>query len=621
MKILSLFILFAASLQVSAQEMIVPAVYNTALLTQKNKKQLRSVTAKSDVILELPFIDDFSRDLFPGNDRGEQELWTGRQATRNTSWAINPPTVGVVSFDGADEFGYPYNWPLGAGSADTLTSCPIDLTGTVDDNIGLSFYYQPHGLAVPTLSPSTDSLFVEFYAPELDQWFYVWGTREISDNENFTFVYIPITSSNFLKEGFQFRFRNIAELQGALDLWHVDYVWLDRNGVNSTPIVNDVAFVRQEFTLLKDFTAMPLTHFAQNAPPQMKENVSVLLRNLNDGPRTLEGNRVRILHDGVEEGNFLNSNSPAIGPGALFDYNQSIAGPPNSFVFDPDLAENQLIFDVEFTHEVSDFAPTTSNDTIRFQQEFFTHYAYDDGSAEAGYSVFQNGQREAAIRYTSTINDSIWALQIYTMPRNFNYANTNMSIRIYESTLTGPGAMLGEALQTVQYGVEEYQESIIYEFEEPVFVPAGDFFVGYRESNQPNSLVIGLDFNTDANPGRLYWRVGGAWNPSGSPGSIMIRPMFTTPGYGVITDVVSPDFAEDVILYPNPTNTWFSVKVPGESSWMDVHIFDIGGRLVNAGRIQASDKMDISDLNPGIYLVQIADPSGNVATRKLAVSR
>jgi hypothetical protein len=97
--------------------------------------------------------------------------------------------------------------------------------------------------------------------------------------------------------------------------------------------------------------------------------------------------------------------------------------------------------------------------------------------------------------------------------------------------------------------------------------------------------------------------------------------MFTTPGYGVITDVVSPDFAEDVILYPNPTNTWFSVKVPGESSWMDVHIFDIGGRLVNAGRIQASDKMDISDLNPGIYLVQIADPSGNVATRKLAVSR
>jgi hypothetical protein len=621
MKHLSILFFFALSTQAFGQEMIVPALYNTELLTHPRQKQLRNATPKSDVMLELPFIDDFSRDRFPGNERGEQELWQNRNATRNTSWAIDPPTIGVVSFDGADEVGYPYNWTLGAGSADTLTSCPIDLTGTAEDNIGISFYFQPHGLAVPTLSPSTDSLFLEFYAPDLDQWFYVWGTTETSDNENFTFVYVPITSDNFLREGFQFRFRNFAELQGALDLWHVDYVWLDRNGVNSTPVVNDVAFVRQEFTLLKDYTAMPLTHFGQNPAPRMKENISVLLRNLNDGPRTLEGNRVRILFDGVEEENFLNTNSPAIGPGALFEYNQSISGPPNSFVFDPDLDENQLIYDVEFIHEVSDFAPTTSNDTLRFKQEFFTHYAYDDGSAEAGYSVFQNGQREAAIRYSSPINDSIWALQIYTMPRNFNYANTNMTVRIYESTPTGPGALIAEALQTVEYGIESFQEAIIYEFEEPVFVPAGDFFVGYRESNQPNSLVIGLDLNTNANEGRLYWRVGGAWNPSGSPGSIMIRPMFTTPGYGAITGVATNDFSEDLVLYPNPGNTWFSVKITGEAGLLDVRIFDLSGRLVGADRIQSDEKKDISDLNPGIYLVQIADQSGNVATRKLAVSR
>ncbi len=611
---LNLLILFSAS--AIAQEMVVPATYNVELLNSKTKPYPTG-KMKSDVMIELPFVDDFSRDYFPDNPEGYTPLWMNRQATRNTSWAINPPTVGVVTLDGGDENGYPYQWALGTGPADTLTSCPINLEGTADDNIGMSFYFQPHGLAVQTLSPNTDSLILEFFAPDLDQWFWVWSTIDISDNQNFQFVYIPITQSRYLMEGFQFRFRNIAELQGALDPWHIDYVWIDRNALNSTPVVDDVAFVRAEFTLLQNYTVMPLTHYETNPGIHMRQTIPLKLRNLNTVNRTLEGNKVRVLHEGVEVASFQNTNDPQIPQLSVLEYTQPIAQAPNNLVLDPSLGSDDLIYDVEISHSVSDFSFTSGNDTLKFQQRFETHYAYDDGSAEAGYAVFQNGQREAVMRYTSTVSDSIWALQIFTMPRNFNYENTPMTIRIYAAGDTGPGALIAEKVTTVQYGQDFYQQSIIYAFDEPVFVPAGPFFVGYRESGQSNSLIIGLDRNTNANPGRLFWRVGTSWNASSVEGSVMIRPMF---GPNLLVSSPVNEFGESLNLYPNPATREVTISFR-KNEQLQVRIFDLGGRLVRSEPVFPEQKMDISDLAKGMYLFRISDSSGNVATKKLVVNR
>lgn len=616
MKYIIISILIFLTADIFAQEMVVPATYNVELLNSKTRSYATG-TMKSDVLIELPFVDDFSRDYFPGNEEGYAPLWLTRNATRNTSWAVNPPTVGVVSLDGGDETGYPYQWALGAGPADTLTSCPINLTGTAADNIGISFYFQPHGLAVQTLSPTTDSLILEFYAPDLDQWFWAWSTIDLSDSQNFTFVYIPITSSNFLMEGFQFRFRNIAELQGSLDPWHIDYVWVDRNALNSTPVVDDVAFVRSEFTLLQNYTVMPLTHYENNPATHMRQDITLKLRNLNTVNRTLEGNKVRVLHEGVEVASFQNTNDPQIPQLSVLDYTQPIAQAPNNLVLDPGLGTDDLIYDVEISHAVSDFGFTTGNDTLKFQQRFETHYAYDDGSAEAGYAVFGNGQREALMRYTSTINDSIWALQIFTMPRNYDYENTPMTIRIYAAGENGPGALIAEKLTTVQYGQDFYQQSIIYTFDDPVFVPAGPFFVGYRESNQANSLVIGLDRNTNSNPGRLFWRVGSTWNSSSVQGSVMIRPMF---GSNLLVSAPANEFGESLTLYPNPATREVSISFR-ENVQLQVRIFDLGGRLVRSEPVFPQQKIELSELAKGMYLFQISDPSGNVATKKLVVNR
>lgn len=602
------------------QEGIVPPTAHTLLLKEGTAKQMQARLQKSGELIELPFVDDFSGDRFPGNTEGNTPLWTSRNATRNLTWAKNPPTIGVVSFDGADATGYPYQWGQGSGWADTLTSRPINLEGTASDLIGLSFYFQPKGWANLPPTAGADSLVLEFYAPELEQWFWRWSTVDISNTETFTFVYIPITQERFLKPGFQFRFRNIANLQGAFDLWHVDYIWLDRNGVNSTPVVDDVTFVHPLPSVLNNYTAIPLPHYAVNPAQHMVSNVSLEHRNLGGGPRTLEGNRIRIFANGNLTETYLNENSPAISGGSLLNYNHSFGALPNQIVLDPNAHPFQIDYTVEFSHGVSDFGPTATNDTMRVRHRFFTHYAYDDGSAEAGYFVSGTGS-EAAIRYTSFASDSIWALEIYTMPSGTNYESTPITIRIYEDTGNGPGAPIAEALRQVVYGRDEFQEKIIYTFNEPVFVPSGTFFVGYRQANQSNSLIIGLDFNTNANQGRLFFRQGPSWTASSVPGSIMIRPMFTTPGYQIIAGARTIPFAERLRLYPNPTRDLLYIDHPFGTEPLAARIFDLSGRLVKSAYTTQAGTLNISDLQPGAYVVQLGHHSGAAAAKKLIVQR
>lgn len=621
MKINNLIFLFLLiGVAAHAQERIVPLTGNTALTAKDFKSQKwRSHQMKSGEMVELPFIDDFSVDRFPGNDGDRTVLWTNRTASINTGWGKNPPTVGVVSLDGADEVGYPYSWSSDSQPADTLESCPINLDGGPGDGIGISFYYQPKGNAyyAPNIE---DSLMLEFYAPDLDQWFHVWSTSDLSNPDNFTFVYIPIVLEKYLKTGFKFRFTNYAIPQGALSTWNLDYIWVDQNNTNNSEISNDVAFVRQEFTFLDGLSAMPRDHFAENPDSHMRQSIKVLLRNLNDGPRTLEGNKIRILYDGTEIGSYANSNNPAIGFGEndTLSYLHTVAAPPNNIIFDPSYNDEQLNFDVQIMHGVSDFSATASNDTIHFTQSFFTNYAYDDGHAEAGYSIPDNGG-QVALRYTSFKSDSIFALQIYTMPNTYNLENSAFSIRIWDDSGDGPGAVLGETQQTVVYGLDGYQQQWIYYFEEPIYVPSGSFYCGFKQTTQLDGVTVGLDLNNDFDAQNLYWTQNGSWYVTGSPGTLMIHPMFTSTGYEIIAGVDNPDVFSGLKIFPNPATSYFTIASNIQEPLV-CSIYDMEGRKLSAQKLLQNGRVDISNLSNGAYVVIFEDNQGNRSSRKLMVS-
>lgn len=604
-----------------AQEFIAPATIATERAVRTEKITHAVNAPKDDGSLALPFVDDFSADRFPGNAAGNKALWTDRYAVRNTGMGVNPPTVGVVSFDGTDEYGMPYDFASGSGPADTLTSESIQLAYSPADSVGLSFYFQPKGRAFYGPNLMGDSLVLEFYAPDEEEWIWAWSTLDVQNPEEFTFVYVPIVDERFLKDGFRFRFRNFAFLQGVFSVWNLDYVWLDINKINAEPINNDVAFVRQEFTLLKDFTSMPLSHFAVNPATHMKPSLTVTLRNLNDGPRTLEGNKIRVLHEGTVLADLPNTNSPAIQGGQVLDYTHQVASSPSDFVYDPSLADEELYVDVEILHGVADFQHTASNDTLRFRQHFFTHYAYDDGSAEAGYGVSGNGS-EAALRFTNYKPDSIWALQIYTMPYGLDFSGTTFTLVLWEDAGGLPGAVIAEAAQVIEYGEEGYQEAIIYQFEEPVFIPSGSYFAGYRQSNQSEGIIIGLDFNTQGNAGRLFFNDGSGWNPTilAEQASLMIRPMFTTPGYEDLVTGTRRYREETVTLHPNPATDRLNVGFRGSDEG-EVTVYDLQGRQVLQKRVTSPATLDVSSLPDGLYVLAVRITDGMVGVTKFAIAR
>jgi hypothetical protein len=90
------------------------------------------------------------------NDPGA--LWLDSYAYRNDRYAVNPRSLGVVTFDGLDANGYPY--AIGTSitnTADYLHSKPLDLSPfNAADSLYFSFLVQPEGLG--DVPESTDSV-------------------------------------------------------------------------------------------------------------------------------------------------------------------------------------------------------------------------------------------------------------------------------------------------------------------------------------------------------------------------------------------------------------------------------------------------------------------------------
>ena len=83
------------SILLNAQESISNLISNPCL----SSKTFKSIKGESSLI--LPFIDDFSY----LSNVVDANLWHNSSVFVNRSYPINPPTLGVATFDGMDEEG------------------------------------------------------------------------------------------------------------------------------------------------------------------------------------------------------------------------------------------------------------------------------------------------------------------------------------------------------------------------------------------------------------------------------------------------------------------------------------------------------------------------------------
>ena len=532
-------------------------------------------------------------------------IWLDNEVYHNFSMALNPWSLGVATFDGLDGNGYPYAFGTSTvGYADHLTSKPIDMSTTsAADSVYLSFLYQPKGLCDQP-EPS-DSLVLEFYAKDLDQWNRIWSAQgEVYDG--FKQGHIAIKNSDYFKKGFQFRFKNYGGLSGSLDHFHLDYVNLRKFSGQQDTVIRDFAFVYPIYTLLESFTAVPWDHYKANFTGKMSSNVKVVVRNSDNVPENEEDGNTSIYYSGGLEGSFLLSEN-LLNNGDLNYLPWTTYTSFHDFSGGDRFDETKLGVKEEFefistaTHQNSNF---TQNDSTTSIQYFENYYGYNDGSAELAYGP-TGTQARLAIKYTPYEADSLIGARIHFVPSVDDVSDKLFLLTVWADNAGKPGAVIYEDQlffpRSPQY---QYQRNLFttYYFQDTMKVPVtGTFHIGWRQFDAER-LNVGLDMNI-VNNDKTHFSVdnGATWQQSTFEGSVMIQPIFSTGLDATLGIKETPRKELNIKVFPNPTTGQVKIEVE-DNAFTGVEVLSIQGK-----KIIESDQpiVDLSDFPSGMYFFKI----------------
>ena len=591
--------------------------------------------------MSLPFLDDFawaSSYEESGIDRPDLVRWDSSPVRRTSTFALNPPTIGVATLDGMDAGGYPYQFNAvdAHGWADTLTSRTLLLGSyTQDDQVTLSFWFQGGGVGNAP-DAGEDSLVVEFKSigTEGDIWMPVWSHTGEEATE-FTQAVITIDNGIYFHNSFQFRFRNYGSLMGNTDLWHIDYVYVATNGATGNP-QEELAFRDPAYSVLRNLSAMPWTHYSSNPEFFIRDSLEVYSNNFGSGPNNQENTGITIRHAAPGANpipftnQFIQNVNVPIGPftteylATLLDAD----GMPSNVLFDTELSDSIATFEVSLWEEevgfYTDQTNTFDNDSIGFKQVFDDYYAYDDGSAEKAYALDAEGG-QIAVRYPLAIADTLEGLAIHFTPFYENAEDLTFVLKVWSDNAGMPGEMIDTMYQfhNPHYFTDGYDQFAFYPMDNPVPV-SGIIHVGFIQQ-QIDRLNIGLDKTTNSNVGNLHYMLGpgSSWAASGISGSVMIRPVLRA-GKDVVTSIDNLEAGDQIEfkhnLYPNPASSSFTISSSEESEWS---IYSVSGKLVAQGVLNSPDQfIQTQNLDEGVYIVVTKGLiSGTVSSNKLLIQK
>jgi hypothetical protein len=563
----------------------------------------------------------------PDNSVVPLVLWQDDDVYINGTYPIDPPTIGVATFDGLSRTGYPYNYAqfTAYGIADHLTSVPIDLEYNVSDSLYLSFFYQPQGLSGDGSPQPTDSLVLEFWSPTAQFWYRIWSTPYVA-LQPFQQVLIPIKDELFLDDGFQFRFLNYASLSGSFDHWHLDYVRLGTQRTFDDTRIIDVAYVYPESSLLQTYTSVPFSKFAQAPESYMAPSVSAQIRNLDILDKFIEygmsmqeeavGSPLEVFDNG------LNSSGNA---SSAFASAHAVGDAPNSFAYDASLSTDAAFWRVKLFLQ-TDPDLLDYNDTTSFLQEISNYMSYDDGSAEMGYGLNSAGAG-LAYRFDLVGGDSLRAVRMYFNPTaNDPQSSPNPDEGSFLLTVwssLSPETIIHQDLTfaSPQYRLDGIDQFVEYPMDSTIWVE-GTFYVGWV---QANNVRMNLGFDRNRNNGnKIFFRTTTAFQQSSQQGSLMMRPVFkaAVDPFADVPDAGSIGLPGQIQLIPNPASDAVLIRCDAAGPGAIVQCMDPTGRLVKQAAWGANRMMDLGEMNAGMYIVRVLDREGNsLGQERLLIQR
>ena len=611
-RLLLFFALFSGVL--SAQEVLLPL------------RRPIPVAAKGvDSIMTLPFFDDFSSTENPLNS----SQWELGGAFVNTGYAPLPPTVGMVTLDAFDSEGRLY--PSTTGDlyyGDTFASYPIRLDSvfspyeralTPDDSLYLSFYYLPGGGAgnmwerIGDCPNAHDSLLLDFYDPEAQQWELVWGRGGVSvdslvasTGSAWQYVLIPVLDTKYFKAGFRFRFRNYCSLDGVnktgmlsnADQWNLDYILLDKERSFDDRASRDVAFVNPAPSMLRRYRAMPARQFV---PSEMATTLTMTITNLySEELATSYGYTV---YD--EGGNALHEynggyeNAPVYWPDGVYQTSAAHAFPVVDYVFPVDASSASETYRV--VHHVREGVsgdPRPTNDTVIYTQVFDDYFAYDDGVAENGYGITSTSSPvRMACRFELPREDTMTAVDLYF---NRTYREENSALRflikVWDDNNGRPGNVIYQDETRRRPQFDGFNQYVRYPLERPLTC-SGILYVGLEQMSA-DYLNLGFDRNNDASSNILY-QTGVSWQTSILRGALMLRPCFGQRAVASVEDCP----AESAKIYASDSRI-----VIEQSRRAKVYVYDVTGRCVFSS-FDMEGKIVTPVLHQGVYIVKVGTQS------------
>ena len=598
-----LFVLLITGIGLSvssiAQERLVSTGQNPA--TQEFSHHL-----KSGIMLDLPFIDDFSGSrIYP-----DPSKWTDFDAYINNSYPIDQPSYGVATLDGIDSLGKIYeNAGTNSYKADYLSSQPINLNLGADSTVYLSFYYQAQGLG--DMPEPGDSLVLEFYSPLTESWDWAWSTQGHTLND-FTQVLVNIKGASYLTEGFRFRFSNYASLANTYepslktnsDHWHLDYVYLNNNRNYQDTIIPDLSLIEPVGSLLLDYSSMPWEHFKTIGISQVKTLFPIHIQNLS-----LERRHYTPLFKIEDISSSEVAYEISLQPEEIKSLERLNYESPFNFSF---TSENQDTASFLITLDLQPIEEDliSGNTKLETIQKFSNYYSYDDNSAEAGYGLVGEGASNGrvAYRFENMISaDSLVGFDMF-FNKSFQAANLKyFNFAIWNEIDGKPGDLLYQMngnRSGLNMGLTGFDS---FQLDTAQIVPSV-FYIGWIQVTN-DFLNVGFDLN-NKNQDKIFYTMDGVWRPTSFEGSLMLRPVFANKSKK--TGIENTSFTrEDVQIkvYPNPASNFINLEYP--ESWNEARLFlvDIHGRTIySENRIK--NQIHLPKLTIGTYFLLVQNSNG-----------
>ncbi|MCX6199268.1 MAG: T9SS type A sorting domain-containing protein [Bacteroidetes bacterium] len=555
-------------------------------------------------------------------------LWIENSALINNTYPINPPTIGVATFDGLDEYGLPYNNSSNTtyGFADVLTSKPINLSGlTGADTVYLSYFFEPQGLG--DFPDQFDSLIVEF-KDQSGIWRYAqWDIGYVNIAlvpQKFQQVLIPVPDftppNSYYHSSFQFRFRNKSSLYGNNDHWHIDYVKLDKNRSPRDSNIHDIAFQYPLPTILKNYTREPADQF--NYPDDLSDAFNLSIHNLefdanSSAPAT---NFVRgatelyptgfiISDDTVQTFNAAEYTLQQLSPKTSYRQPNAPAWPTDSLV-----TQSRT-----FLQQTGNTG-YAGNDTLYHTQCFDYTMAYDDGSAERGYGLSGVNLKKFALEFNLNHPDTLAGFQIQYSQIDENVSNLIFNINIWDAITVGSATdhPIISLDNKKPLNIDSVSGFATYKLDSAIVFP-NKIYVGWAQTDTRN-LTVGYDLNSTLGRSHMFVYTNGQWKASTIPtqGSPMIRLILDSDFWGQSSSAVKDLTAEQYIsLYPNPTTGDVFISSDRKNSSFAVSVNDMVGQQVKQEK-NVSNHCSINELPSGIYLFSITDiETGKTIHRKV----